>query len=1573
MPHSPSALGTLVSELFVIAPTTALTDIARHLQADADCLWVGSETEVLGFVRDRDLVAWLAAGNGNATAMATDVMARQWLTCALTELAAPAALAERLADAAALPCLVLDGSGRAVGWLDPERWRSHRDTEAMTEQCFQALLTSAPLAAARVDGTGHLQQVNPALCELLGYSREELDQVNLATLCESERDLPDWTSDRPHPYCRELRCRTAFDDWAWVELSAMRLPTTTAVSDGWLLFFTDIATRKSLERKIVTSETWMRSCLEAMTDILLVVDGACRTIAIPPTQPSLAVVGEDENVVTATTWEIFYGDRAAEFKTQVRQALATQTGCTLDYQLTVQGHDYWFSAQVTPINREEAIWVAREVTAIHQATARLTASQSLLQGILDSALDAVMVLAAVRDADGKIVDFRWRLANPAAATLCGRSAAALLDTSWLALRPGDRDLSLFQRYVQVVTTGQPDEIELHQPHEPFDRWLQITVVKLDDGCVVTWRDITNRKQTEAQLRIFERAIAASSNGIIISDAQQPDYPVIYTNAAFEKMTGYSRNEILGRNCRILQGYECEQAGLDEVRAALREQRECQVTLRNYRKDGSLFWNELSLAPVSDTEGRLTHYVGIQTDTTTRRQAVEALTHQLSRMLLLRQLAERIRANLDPVTLYTTAVEQIGQALQVDRCLIHTYSPAEHQAGAPVIAEYCRPGIVRLSAQSVPVAGNPYAEQVLAQDTAIASPDVYADPLLVTQHDFCQRIGLRSMLAVRTSYHDQPNGIIGLHQCDRPRVWTAEEIDLLESLATSFGIAIAQASLLQQAQFQRQALDYRNQALQQEIQQRQQAEIELRQSEAHNRALITAIPDLLLRIDRHEHYQDYSCPNESIDLLADKDRIGQSMQALLPTNLYERQSAVLAQALATGEVQIYEQQLLIDGEVRHEEVRVAPINADEALFIIRDISQRKRAELERDRFFMLSLDLLCIADFGGYFKRLNPAWGRVLGYRETELMARPWLDFVHPDDRAVTLAALASLRTGQATDRFENRYQTAAGDYRWLAWAAAPYKQEQLIYAVARDVTDRKQAEQELKTAKEAAEVANLAKSQFLAAMSHELRTPLNAILGFSQLLATNPRLERQPREYITIIERSGQHLLGLINDVLSMAKIEAGAMSLERASFDLHQLLEMLLDLFRLKAEAKGLTLRCDRAPDLPQFVQGDAGKLRQVLINLLGNALKFTQQGGVNLTVAPRAAAAALLAPAPAAETAAIAFTILDTGPGIAPAELANIFTAFTQSETERQSQQGTGLGLPISLRFVQLMGGRLVVRSHGYELAFEAGGPPASQPRPVASAPTNGACFEFVVPLARAMSTTVTTTATDTREIIGLAPGQPTYRIAIVEDIASNRRLLHDLLEPLGFAVREAVDGEAAIALWQQWQPDLILLDMQLPVMDGYAVARQLRAQATESVPPLIALTAAAFEDQRAAILAAGCDDTLSKPFFRTELLAKLAQHLGVCYRYRDGSLSASLPPQSSPDPDIAELVAALQLLSPEWRQQLQNAAIAANEDLMCQLIGQLPTSAVLLAGRLTDLVLNFELEQIIKALSQVSATDD
>ncbi|MEG4394564.1 response regulator [Microcoleus sp. BROC3] len=1303
--------------------------------------------------------------------------------------------------------------------------------------------------------------------------------------------------------------------------------------------------------------------------------------------------------------------------------------------------------------------------------------------------------------------------------------------------------------------------------------------------------------------------------------------------------------------------------------------------------GKLKWLQSNSRPEMRYNGDIVWY-GVLFDISDRKQAeIEmtgakaALERQVQRELLIAKITQEIRSSLQPEQIFQIAATQIGLAFGVNRCLIHTYVTTP-QVDIPLAAEYREPECESIRNVPIPIWGNPHVVQMMIQDLAIASNNVYSDPLLQAVQPICHKVGLKSMLAIRTSYQGRANGAICLHQCDRYREWTCDEIDLLEAVAAQVGIAIAQAKLIDREKNRLVQLDRQNKLLQAEIRTRICAEQALQESEAELRAIFAAMTDTVL-VRNAEGRCIKIAPTGTANLVKPpSEMINRTAHEVLPEPVADLVLNGIKQVLKTKQSINVEYSFTVGDREVCLDAKVSPLSPESVIIVARDISDRKQTEsaLRESQHFIQAIadsnpNLLYVYDL---IERRNVYSNRqiaaILGYSAQEIQdmgTEMTATLLNPDDLPEYFQSLQKVERAKDGDVIECQYRMRHknGEWRWMhswdtvflrtsdgkpkqvlgtanditdrklaeekllasqqrisfllqqtpiavielnlnleiiTWNPAAvaifgYSEQEAkgrvasdlivpesyheqvseifnhgwnakssgtsenltkdgriiicewyntqliddngtaigIALMALDITERKQAETELQEsalrqraiariiermrqtldireifhattrelrqtmkcdrvaiyrfnpdwsgefvaesldrkwvsfiqsqeidshltegaldselcavqkldttsqevhdtylqetqggvysrgktylcvpdiykqgfdscyikllekfqaksyiivpifcgkklwgllasyqnsaprqwseseinvavdvgtqlgvalqqaellartqrqsmelikAKENAEVANRAKSQFLASMSHELRTPLNAILGFSQVMARNSSITEEQKEYIKIINRSGEHLLDLINDVLSMSKIEAGQITINKSRFNLYNLLNSLKEMLQLKANSKGLHLIFEHTGELPQYIQTDEAKLRQVLINLLGNAIKFTQKGTVTLRVSSQVEKNTAVVE----KKSQLYFEIIDTGPGISPSEISTLFKPFVQTETGLKSMQGTGLGLPISQQFVRLMEGDIYVKSQL----------------------DRGTTFTFSIH-ANLVTESDEQEKTAVKQVIGLEAGQQTYRILIVEDVAENRQLLLQILVPLGFEVREATNGQEGIALHSTWKPHLILMDMLMPVMDGYEATRQIKQTPEGQKTIIIALTASAFDEQRQMILSAGCNDLICKPFREDVLFKKIADYLNVRYIYQEENSSTSF---SVPTLLKSLTTEDLSVMPTDWVVELYRAALCVDDKRILELIDKIPETEANLAKALTDLVDNFRIDIII-----------
>jgi PAS domain S-box-containing protein len=751
------------------------------------------------------------------------------------------------------------------------------------------------------------------------------------------------------------------------------------------------------------------------------------------------------------------------------------------------------------------------------------------------------------------------------------------------------------------------------------------------------------------------------------------------------------------------------------------------------------------------------------------------------------------------------------------------------------------------------------------------------------------------------------------------------------------------------------------SVQTDLTNRRAAEAALRESEATLHAMIDCTSDFIWSVES-SHFGLLTFNNALRDYFSRERQIalrpGMSPETLFPTaedaamwrRLYER-------ALWDG---AYTLECRTFTHGRTLELNFNVLERGDEVFGIsvfgKDVTEQQHAQTalqaSEDKFrkvFMTGLDAVYIARLDdGMIVDCNDQFAKVFGYSRDEALGKTSVEldlYEDPKDRELVLS---KLKTEGSVRDMELKVQKKNGALAIVSISLSPLDTGEVphILGVARDITEQRRAQEELErhrkhledlvrertaelhAARHAAENASRAKSDFLANMSHEIRTPMNAVLGFAQLLLRDPATTPTQRRHLETISRSGDHLLSLIDGILQLAKVESGRMSLVETTFDLWALVDEVECLFGQRAMEKGLELVVERREDVPRLVLADEGKLRQVLSNLLSNALKFTSQGGVALRAC---------AQGPTYATKLVV-EVEDTGAGIAPEEMSRLFNKFEQTATGRASGKGTGLGLAISRQLLELMGGKIEAKS----------------------TLGHGSTFRFEIPVGEGDASAIErkTTLGYVGQIRSASPGK---RVLVVDDLDENRAFLTSLLDSIGFETRQASNGEEAVREFAIWSPHLIMMDIRMPQMDGIEAVRRVRAMPGGAEVRIMCVTASAFDEDRDAARHAGVDDFLSKPVREDALFEKLRTLLGVRYEY-----TTTTPPSHPPARGRSSLTPTnVALVEPELREQLRQATLSADLDRMLVLIDRVKDQHTAAAAELEGLAKGFAYERILDVL--------
>ena len=996
------------------------------------------------------------------------------------------------------------------------------------------------------------------------------------------------------------------------------------------------------------------------------------------------------------------------------------------------------------------------------------------------------------------------------------------------------------------------------------------------------------RRTEEALRLQSGALEAAANAIVITNRKGV---IEWANAAFTTYTGYTVAEAIGKTPSLLKSGKHDQALYKSLWKTILAGEVWHGEMINRRKDGTLYPEEMTITPMKDPRGEITHFIAVKQDITKRKQADQAIA--------------QANANLERRVIERTV--ELKQSKDQLRLLLDSTAEAIYGIDTQGNCTFCNPACLR-------ILGYEREEELLGKNMHWQIHQKHADG---------SHFPVEECRIFRAFQKDE-----GTHVDDEV-LWRADGSSFPAEY-WSFPQHIDGAVVGAVVTF----ID---------ITERKESEEKLRESDRFAHATIDALSSHLCVVDEtgaiiavNQAWKNFAEDNPPVNsnVLLGANYIEVCDNAVGNDSPLASEFSTGIQAVIRGEINEFmaEYPCHSSNEERWFVGRATRFPGDGPTCVVvthTNITKRKQLEKEINQQREQLQHLLDTAPVGiaisvdGIIRFANPRMTEIV---DLKVSGPSSAIYNNPEDRERMLQVLAQTKIVQD---WEFKMRGPKGEIRetMATFLSTEFEGQKGILCWMIDIGKLKEVEIELRQAKELAENASRAKSAFLANMSHEIRTPMNAILGFTQLMLHNPDLATQQKKYLETISRSGEHLLALINDVLDMSKIEAGRIELNPSTFDLSALLHDLEAMFRVRTDAKGLRLDVLKMNDLPPFFIADKNKLLQVLINLLGNAVKFTNQGGVALRVYCENKAQRRLF-----------FEVEDTGIGIQKAAIDGLFRPFVQVHNEKQAGTGTGLGLAISREIVRLMDGDISVTS-------KVG---------------KGSIFRFSIPWMEGEMPHAERTARLQR-VIGLKSGQPSYRVLVVDDTKDNQTLLSEMLERARFSTRTASSGKKALEEFKTWRPHLILMDMRMPSMDGVETIQRIRATPSGNEVKIISVTANTFESMRREALEAGADDFLGKPFREEELFEKIRLLLGAEYDLEK--------PENAPA-DTAQIAKfspeELKSLPLDLVEQIRQAAIDADYDLLLELIQKVEPANKKLSQDLRGLVESYNYQQLLDILN-------
>jgi len=1268
----------------------------------------------------------------------------------------------------------------------------------------------------------------------------------------------------------ECRIRRADGDvrWIWATGSHERNAEGKPVRMSGIV--QDITDRRAVEEALRENESSLATTLQSIGDGVIATDAGGRITRMNPVAERLTgwPFAEAEGRPMLEVFRIVNAATRQSVEDPVGQVMARGVTVGLANHtllLARDGKEYQIADSAAPIRDPYGeilgvVLVFSDVTERYEAREALRRREEDYRMLFEGMLEGFALHEIICDDSGQPVDYRFLSINPAFEKMTGICAADAIGKTVRELMPEIEPVWI-ERYGRVAMTGEPIHFEEHSTSLGKD--FHVTAYRPQPGrFAVVFNDITERKDAAQKLSLresFLSAIIENQPGLLwLKDAAGR---FLMVNKAFAEACGHEGpEEVFGLTDTDIWPKDLADKYRDDDEQLMRRGEPLMVE-EEVLIGGERVWHETFKTPVRDDEGCVIGTTGYSRDVTDRKTAEVRIARLAQLYAALSQCNQAIVHSSSMEELFPKICREVVEFGGLRMAWIGL---ADEGTGAvcPVASygegmDYLKG--VKASTDEREARGRGPTGTAIRENRPVWCQDFQNDPMTAPWHELGARFGWMAAAALPLHREGKTAGALVIYS-DKTHVFDEEVRRLLEEMADD--ISFAMDSFSSEAE-------------------RRRAEQALVESEETMRYIVKHDPNALAIFDNGLRYiavsdrflQDYNVREEDI--------IGRHHYEVFPEIPQEWRD--VHQRCLAGAIERNDDDSFIrpDGSTTYNRWECRPWyrkggDIGGIIMYTEVTTERKMQEealRESEERFRLMLQHISTVSVQGYYldgttHYWNDASEVLYGYTAEEAIGRNLLDLIIPPEMkdGVREAIQWMGETLQPIPASELSLLRKDGSRVTVFSSHAVVKRhgcQPEFFCIDIDLTDRKLAEEALKELNSyleeqkaraedlavEAQAAARAKSEFLALMSHELRTPLNGVLGFAELLSRT-RLDEEQQEYTTTIIDSGNHLLDLVNDILDFSSIEKGRMQIESAPILVASLVESSCRPIRKAAADKGLEFSCVTAADVPEQITGDIRRMRQILINLLGNAIKFTARGSVVLEVAP----------ATTEDGPALDFSVEDTGPGIAPETIGYLFKPFTQADSTVSRQfEGTGLGLAISLRLAEAMGGTLGV----------------------VSTPGKGSRFTFRFPLRDGAASATSTGNGDHSSWRDKSGGSvPVARsgnpVLVVEDDSSSRILAGKILEHLGCRAEFAANGQEAAEAFAPEKFSAILMDMQMPVMDGLEATRRIRERESGARVPIIALTANVMPGDRERCLAAGMDEVLTKPFKMAELSDVLARFL-------------------------------------------------------------------------------------------------